>query len=267
MQALVPRPRRWQWICLARASPTARVTWRPCGDSRANGELHRALASTRATRVRSGAHTAADVTAWRDSVVHQLASARAVLPPDERSRRSDALRAALAHLWTQRSATRRFHLGRPLLPPAGDWMTSTSKASRCAARGAPAQARRAPRRRRPAPLDRYRAASTRAPRSRCATGQGTRRARSSRVPFRAGPPVPPRFDTASATSSPFELEKAAYEIVYEANHADCSIPRAASHPSPASAERGLSELTRKGMPGRGWGGVKVMVATPWRLAK
>ena len=239
IQALVPDAHDgWQWILSRLGEPGgAGVTvaaLRRLGER--TGELHRALAADSGDPAFAPERiTAADVTAWTDSLVGQLASARAVLPPDERiTVDHDAIRAALAHLVGRQKIRHHgdFHLGQTLYcPRAGDWMIIDFE-------GEPLRPLEERRRKHAAPRDvagllrsiDYAAASTRAPALPLRDWQAdAARAFVEGYRFAAGAaPFLPESDSAFRdVVAVFELEKAAYEVVYEANNRPdwIAIPR------------------------------------------
>jgi maltokinase len=229
MQALVPDAvDGWQWM-LARlsegngAAATVNALQR-LGER--TGELHRALASDPSDPdFAPQPITAADVAAWTDAVTDQLVAARAALPGERIAVDEGAIRAGLAHLVGRRKIRHHgdFHLGQTLYQPtAGDWMIIDFE-------GEPLRPLEERRRKHAAPRDvagmlrsiDYAAASAQnaaAPLgdwkadAAGAFVQGYRAAAGSAAFL---PESDPAFDDVVAV---FELEKAGYEIVYEANN-------------------------------------------------
>ena len=228
VQALVPGAvDGWQWVLARLREPEgAAVTveaLRRLGER--TGELHRALASDPSDpSFAPEPITTADVAAWADAVVAQLAAARAVLHGERLGIDLGTIRAGLAHL-TGRQKIRHhgdFHLGQTLYrPAAGDWMIIDFE-------GEPLRPLEERRRKHAAPRDvagmlrsiDYAAATVPA----AAVPAGAWEADAARAfleGYRAAAPTPFFLESAEAIRdvvAVFELEKAAYEIVYEANH-------------------------------------------------
>jgi trehalose synthase-fused probable maltokinase len=229
IQALVPDAvDGWQWILARLREPSGRSATvqalRRLGER--TGALHRALASEPDDPAFVPEPiTAADVGSWTDAVVRQLSSAGAALPGESITVDPSAVRAGLAHLVGRRKIRHHgdFHLGQTLYQPAaGDWMIIDFE-------GEPLRPLEERRRKHAAPRDvagmlrsiDYAAASAQD----AATSLGdwkTDAARAFEDGYRqaAGivsfsPESREAFDDVVAV---FELEKAAYEIVYEANN-------------------------------------------------
>jgi maltokinase len=229
MQALVPDAvDGWQWILAHLRESNGRSATvqalRRLGER--TGALHRALASEPDDPAFVPEPiTAADVASWTDAVIRQLASARAALPGESITVDPSAIRAGLAHLVGRRKIRHHgdFHLGQTLYQPkAGDWMIIDFE-------GEPLRPLEERRRKHAAPRDvagmlrsiDYAAAS--APNAGTpldvwkadaghAFEEGYRRAAGATSFL---PESEAAFDEVVAV---FELEKAAYEIVYEANN-------------------------------------------------
>jgi maltose alpha-D-glucosyltransferase/alpha-amylase len=129
MQTLVPDGADgWQWILGRMREPRgADATVQALRQlGRRTGELHRALASDRRDAdFAPETITADDVAAWADAVVDQLAAARAALPAGSITIDHGAVRAALAPLIGRQKIRHHgdFHLGQTLYRPAADdWM-------------------------------------------------------------------------------------------------------------------------------------------------
>ena len=228
MQALVSDAADgWQWTLARLREPHSAVVTvqalRTLGER--TGELHRALASDPGDPAFAPEIiTAADVSAWTDAVADQLASARAAGSGQSVALDRDAVHAGLAHLVGRQKIRHHgdFHLGQTLYRPmAGDWMIIDFE-------GEPLRPLDERRRKHAAPRDvagllrsiDYAAASASA-----ATPLGAWPADAARA-FLEGyrsaagvasflPGSDGAFDDVVAV---FELEKAAYEIVYEANN-------------------------------------------------
>jgi maltokinase len=199
------------------------------------GELHRALASN--------AHdpafapepiTTADVAAWADAVAAQLASARAVPGAERITVERATLRAGLGHLLGRQKIRHHgdFHLGQTLYRPAdADWMIIDFE-------GEPLRPLDERRRKHAALRDvagmlrsiDYAAVSARPDQPPLqAWERDASRAFLEGYRASTGPAafLPESDDAFRDVVAVFELEKAAYEIVYEANHRPdwIAIPR------------------------------------------
>jgi trehalose synthase-fused probable maltokinase len=226
MQALVPDAvDGWQWILDRLREPNGAAATaqalRRLGERLA--ELHRALASDPSDQAFAPEPiTAADVAAWTDAVADQLASARRALRDTSIAVDPRAVHAGLAHLVGRQKIRHHgdFHLGQTLYRPAvADWMIIDFE-------GEPLRPLEERRRKHAAPRDvagllrsiDYAAVSAAttpadwpADAARAfAEGYRTATGGASFLPRSDG-----AFDEAVAV---FELEKAAYEIVYEANN-------------------------------------------------
>ena len=218
----------WQWVLARLREPNGRgatvQALRRLGER--TGALHRALASEPDDPAFVPEPiTAADVASWTDAVVRQLASARAAWPGESITVDPSAVHAGLRHLVGRRKIRHHgdFHLGQTLYQPtAGDWMIIDFE-------GEPLRPLEERRRKHAAPRDvagmlrsiDYAAASapdvgtpldvwkTDAAR---AFEEGYRQAAGAASFL---PESEAAFDQVVAV---FELEKAAYEIVYEANN-------------------------------------------------
>jgi trehalose synthase-fused probable maltokinase len=248
LQALVPDAiDGWQWVLARLREPDgAAVAVTALGRlGERTGELHRALASD----VRDAAFapepiTAADVAAWAEAVAGQLAAARAALHGRRVDVDASAVRAGLAHLVGRQKIRHHgdFHLGQTLYrPSAGDWMIIDFE-------GEPLRPLDERRRKHAAPRDvagmlrsiDYAAVSALSPDSPPARAWQDAAARAFVEGYRRAtadaaflPRSPAGFDDVVAV---FELEKAAYEIVYEANNRPDWI---------AIPERGLVSATAR----------------------
>jgi trehalose synthase-fused probable maltokinase len=238
MQALVPNAvDGWQWILARLRDPDgAAATVAALGRlGERTGQLHQALGSDASDPAFAPEPIgAADVTAWTDAVLGQLASARAALRGEMLAVDRGAIYAGLAHLVGRHKVRHHgdFHLGQTLYQPAvGDWMIIDFE-------GEPLRPLDERRRKHAALRDvagmlrsiDYAAASA----SDAAGGTADWKidaARAFVTGYRAAagtasflPESATAFDAVVAV---FELEKAAYEIVYEANNrpAWISIPR------------------------------------------
>jgi trehalose synthase-fused probable maltokinase len=227
----------WQWVLERLREPgggSATVdALRRLGERTA--ELHRALGSDPSDPAFSPEPvTAADVAAWTDAVVDQLASARAALPVEGIGADPRAIHAGLSPLVGRRKIRHHgdFHLGQTLYQPAtNDWMIIDFE-------GEPLRPLAERRRKHAAPRDvagmlrsiDYAAASAES----AATSSGGWSGEAMRAfveGYRAAAGSAaflPASDAAfEAVVAVFTLEKAAYEIVYEANNrpAWIDIPR------------------------------------------
>jgi len=229
VQALVPDAvDGWQWILARLREPEGvGVTVEALRRLGARtGELHRALASDPTDPAFAPEPiTAVDTAAWADAVAAQLACARAALRGESVTVDPDAVRAGLARLVGRQKIRHHgdFHLGQTLYrPTASDWMIIDFE-------GEPLRPLEERRRKHAAPRDLagmrrsidYAAVSARD----AATPLRAWEADASRAfldGYRtaAGPaPFLPETDDAFRdVVAVFELEKAAYEIVYEANN-------------------------------------------------
>ena len=230
IQTLVPDAvDGWRWI-LARLSESggADATVKALGRlGERTGELHQALASDQHDPAFAPEIIdAADVATWTDAVVDQLAAADAAAPGETITVDHQTIRAALAHLLGRRKIRHHgdFHLGQTLhRPTAGDWMIIDFE-------GEPL--RPLPERRRKhvalrdvagllRSLDYAAAASTSGAATPLrdwqadATGAFVEGYRAATRGASFLPESPAAFADVVAV---FELEKAAYETVYEANH-------------------------------------------------
>jgi maltose alpha-D-glucosyltransferase/alpha-amylase len=189
-------------------------------------ELHRALASDpRDPAFAPEPILAADVAAWADAVAARLAATRAALRGEGITVDPGAVRAGLAHLVGRQKIRHHgdFHLGQTLYrPTAGDWMIIDFE-------GEPLRPLAERRRKHAAPrdvagmlrsIDYAAASSPDAPTSlrvwetdaACAFLEGYRAAAG------AAAFLPESDHAFRDVVAVFELEKAAYEIVYEANN-------------------------------------------------
>jgi maltokinase len=237
MQALVPDAvDGWQWVLTRLREPggaaAAVDALRRLGERTA--ELHRALASDASDPAFAPEPIGAgDVTAWTDAVVGQLAAARAALRGESLAVDRGAIHAGLVELVGRRKIRHHgdFHLGQTLYQPAaGDWMIIDFE-------GEPLRPLDERRRKHVALRDvagllrsiDYAAAS--APDTRAVLDWKTEAARAFVTGYRAAagaaPFLPESATAFDAAVAVFELEKAAYEIVYEANNRPdwISIPR------------------------------------------
>ena len=225
MQALVPDAvDGWQWVLarLKESNGTATVhALRRLGERL--GELHHALASDPGDPVFAPEPiTAADVAAWTDAVADQLESARRALRDTSLAVDSRAVHAGLAHLVGRQKIRHHgdFHLGQTLYrPSAADWMIIDFE-------GEPLRPLEERRRKHAALRDvagllrsiDYAAASsatTPAPWPAAAAREFAEGYRTATGGASFLPRSDAAFDEAVAV---FELEKAAYEILYEANN-------------------------------------------------
>ena len=229
IQALVPDAiDGWQWVLARLREPSGGAATvqalRRLGER--TGALHRALASEPSDPAFVGEPiTAADVASWTDAVVRQLASARAALPGVSLAVDRSAVRAGLAHLVGRRKIRHHcdFHLGQTLYQPAaGDWMIIDFE-------GEPLRPLEERRRKHAALRDvagmlrsiDYAAASARDV-TRSLSDWNVDAVRAFVEGYRDAAGVAsflPEPDAAlEDVVAVFELEKAAYEIVYEANN-------------------------------------------------
>jgi len=228
-QQLVPDGRDgWQWVLEqladpARAAAAVRAL-RRLGER--TGELHRALGSDTLDRAFAPEPiTAGDVATWVDGVIAQIAAARAALGGETLSIDPAAIRRALVAIVGRQKIRHHgdFHLGQTLYrPTAADWMIIDFE-------GEPLRPLEERRRKHVALRDvagllrslDYAAAS--APSDAALGDDWSARAGQAFVDgYRAAagaagflPESDPAFRSLVAV---FELEKAAYEIVYEANN-------------------------------------------------
>jgi predicted trehalose synthase len=227
----------WQWVLARLRDPEGAAAAVPAlrrlGER--TGELHLALASDSSDPAFAPEIvTDADVAAWTDAVVRQLASSRGVLREESLALDPGVVRAGLLHLLGRQKIRHHgdFHLAQTLYrPTAGDWMIIDFE-------GEPLRPL-AERRRKHAPLRDvagmlrsidYAAASALVPTTPLRDWQGAAshafvdgyRSAAGAAPFL------PKSDSALGdVVAVFELEKAAYEIVYEANNRPdwIAIPR------------------------------------------
>lgn len=218
----------WQWILARLREPGgADVTvqaLRRLGER--TGELHRALTSDpRDLAFAPEPITAVDVAAWTDAVIAQLVAACDALRGESMTVEPSTVRAGLAHLVGRQKIRHHgdFHLGQTLYrPTAGDWMIIDFE-------GEPLRPLAERRRKHAAPRDvagmlrsiDYAAAST-LDSATPLRGWEADAARAFVDGYRAAAGTAsflPESDQAFRNVvAVFELEKAAYEIVYEANN-------------------------------------------------
>jgi predicted trehalose synthase len=238
VQALVPDAvDGWQWVLARLREPRgaglAVEALRRLGER--TGELHRALASEPHDPAFAPEPIAAgDVAAWADAVAAQLDAARDALHGEGVTVDVGVIGAGLSHLAGRQKIRHHgdFHLGQTLYrPAAGDWMIIDFE-------GEPLRPLEERRRKHAAPRDvagmlrsiDYAAAST----PDAATPLRAWEAEASRAflagyraATRAASFVPASDEAFRDVVAVFELEKAAYEIVYEANNRPdwIAIPR------------------------------------------
>jgi len=218
----------WQWILARLREPDGTgltvKALRRLGER--TGELHRALVSDPGDPAFAPEIiTAADVAAWADAVVRQLASARAAVPGASITIDPGAIRAALAHLVGRQKIRHHgdFHLGQTLYcPAAGDWMIIDFE-------GEPLRPLEERRRKHAAPRDvagllrsiDYAAITVSdgvSPQQEWQTAASHAFLDGYRTATGAVSFVPESDAAFRDVVAVFELEKAAYEIVYEANN-------------------------------------------------
>jgi trehalose synthase-fused probable maltokinase len=228
----------WQWV-LAQLADPARATaavaaLRRLGER--TGELHRALASDpRDPAFAPEPITAADVAAWTDGVAAQIGAAHAALGGEPVSVDLAAVRRGLSPAVGRQKIRHHgdFHLGQTLYrPAAGDWTIIDFE-------GEPLRPLDERRRKHVALRDvagllrsiDYAAASVPAGGDVTTRGWQDDAARAYLEGYRAAagmaPFLPESDDAFRDVVAVFELEKAAYEIVYEANNRPdwIAIPR------------------------------------------
>jgi maltose alpha-D-glucosyltransferase/alpha-amylase len=230
LQALVPDAvDGWQWVLARLREPdgaaVAVTALRRLGEC--TGELHRALASDAGDAAFAPEPiTVADVAAWAEAVAGQLAAARAALHGERVAVEPAAVRGGLAHLVGRQKIRHHgdFHLGQTLYrPTASDWMIIDFE-------GEPLRPLDERRRKHAAPRDvagmlrsiDYAAVSALSPDAPSARAWQDDASRAFVEGYRrvtADAAFLPRSDAAFGdVVAVFELEKAAYEIVYEANN-------------------------------------------------
>jgi predicted trehalose synthase len=198
------------------------------------GELHRALASdARDPAFAPERVTAADVAAWAEAVAAQLVAARAALGDAAVTVEPAAVRAGLGHLLGRQKIRHHgdFHLGQTLYrPAAADWTVIDFE-------GEPLRPLEERRRKHAAPRDvagllrsiDYAAVSARPDRPLHEWERDATRAflDGYRAATGAAEFLPSSDEAFRDVVAVFELEKAAYEIVYEANNRPdwIAIPR------------------------------------------
>ena len=229
VQALVPDAiDGWQWVLTRLREPDgARVTVRALRRlGERTGELHRALASDpRDPAFAPEPITVADVAGWADAVATQVTAARAALRGESVTVNPGIIHAGLAHL-IGRQKTRHhgdFHLGQTLYQPTiGDWMIIDFE-------GEPLRPLDERRRKHAVLRDvagmlrsiDYAAVSASAPMTPLRDWQADA-ARAFLEGYRSAagtaPSLPESDEALREVVDVFEIEKAAYEIVYEANN-------------------------------------------------
>jgi trehalose synthase-fused probable maltokinase len=238
VQALVPDAvDGWQWVLARLREPRgaglAVEALRRLGER--TGELHRALASVPGDPAFAPEPiVGVDVATWAAAVAAQLDAARDALHGEGVTVDGSVIAAGLSHL-TGRQKIRHhgdFHLGQTLYrPAAGDWMIIDFE-------GEPLRPLEERRRKHAAPRDvagmlrsiDYAAASTPDAAASLETWEADA-ARAFLDGYRAAAGtasfLPPSDEALGDVVAVFELEKAAYEIVYEANNRPdwIAIPR------------------------------------------
>jgi trehalose synthase-fused probable maltokinase len=228
-QELVPEARDgWQWVLeqLAEPARAASATGALRRLGQRTGELHRALASDpRDPDFAPETIAAADVAAWTEGVAAQLGAARAALGRDAVAVDPAAVRRGLAPMVGRQKIRHHgdFHLGQTLYrPAAGDWMIIDFE-------GEPLRPLAERRRKHVALRDvagllrsiDYAAVSVPSGGSSVRAWEADAgraflegyRGAAGRAPF-----LPDSDEAVRDVVAVFELEKAAYEIVYEANN-------------------------------------------------
>lgn len=224
----------WQWTLARLAEPggpaAAVVALGRLGQR--TGELHRALASDpRDPAFAPEPITAADVAAWTDGVAAQLEAARGALRGEAIPVDLAAVRRGLASTVGRQKIRHHgdFHLGQTLhRPAAGDWVIIDFEGEPL--RPLPERRRKHVALRDVAGLLRsieYAAASTAAPIGAWAAEAARAFVDGYRNATGTAPFLPESDDAFREVVAVFELEKAAYEIVYEANNRPdwIAIPR------------------------------------------